>query len=194
MGQPFIVLGDRTDHGGVVIGGTIGSDVHGKRIARIRDMVSCPRCKGVFPISQGDPSMVIDGAPTAYHGCRTACGAALLSSQAVATTTPSGGAGAGATNGLDRTPAAPHGFGAIGSGLLAGYEDEPLDDAHQRFRGRFQVLDLASGEPLAIQSVRVRSTGGQSFTGSTDAEGFTQWVERDAGEVLAFDVIEPGQA
>ena len=75
----------------------------------------------------------------------------------------------------------------------AGYQDEPLDEIAQRFRGRFQALDLTSGEPVTGQSVRVRSTGGQYLTGSTDAEDFTQWVERDASEALAFDLADSGQ-
>lgn len=172
---------------GVVIGATTGSDVHGKRIARIGDMVSCRRCKGVFPISQGDPSMVIDGVPAAYHGCKTACGAALLSSQAVATTTPSGGAGAGASNGTDRSPTVPNGFGPIGSGLLAGYQDEVVDALGQRFRGRFQFISETTGQPIGGQAVRLRSTAGQYLSDSTDGDGYTQWVEREAGELLAAD-------
>ncbi|MDA3135820.1 hypothetical protein HG619_02875 [Pseudomonas syringae] len=78
---------------------------------------------------------------------------------------------------------------------MAGYQDEPLDSSAKIFRGRFQVLDAATGKPIAGQLVRVRSSGGQYLTGSTDDEGFTQWVERDADEALAFDLIdESGQS
>lgn len=35
--RPFIVIGDRTDHGGVVIGSTMTTDTHGKRLARVGD-------------------------------------------------------------------------------------------------------------------------------------------------------------
>ena len=31
------------------------------------DMVSCPLCKGIFPISEGDASLIDDGKPVAYH-------------------------------------------------------------------------------------------------------------------------------
>lgn len=194
MSQPFIVLGDHTDHGGVVIGATTGSDVHGKRIARMGDMVSCRRCKGVFPISQGDPSMVIDGAPAAYHGCKTACGATLLSSQAVATTTPSGGTGAGAPDDAGHADEAPNGFGTVGGGLLAGYEEQVSGALSQGFRGRFRFISESTGQPIGEQAVRLRSTGGQYVHGSTDADGYTQWVERDAGEFLAVDLADGGAA
>ncbi|MEO5933368.1 MAG: PAAR domain-containing protein [Duganella sp.] len=192
MTQPLIVLGDKTSHGGTVIGCAATADTMGKGWARMGDMVACPRCKGVFPISQGDASLIEDGRPVAYHGCKVACGAVLISSQMLTSTEPSSGAAPNAAGGASDDMLA-KGLGAIGAGLVAGYQDEPLDDTAQRFRGRFQVLDLTSGEPVTGQPVRVRSTGGQYLTGSTDAEGYTQWVERDAGEALAFDLADPGQ-
>ncbi len=69
-----------------------------------------------------------------------------------------------------------------------------LDETAQRFRGRFQVLDQTSRGPVSGLAVRVGSAGGQYLTGSTDAEGLTQWIERDAGEALAFHLADPGQA
>src|SRR4051794_37432278 len=82
-----------TSHGGAVISVSSTTTTNGKAVARIGDMVSCPLCKGVFPISEGDSSLVIDGAPAAYNGCKTACGATLIAGQVVTTDTPSSGAG-----------------------------------------------------------------------------------------------------
>ena len=152
------------------------------------DMVSCPLCKGIFSISQGDASLIDDGKPVAYHGCKVACGATLISSQMFTTTVPSSGAAPGAGEGVGEK-VFEQGFGAIGAGLMAGYQDEPLGEA-ERFRGRFQVLDQETGEPVSAIEARVRSTGGQYLTGTTDAEGFTEWVERDAAEALAFDLTQ----
>nr|WP_223810495.1 PAAR domain-containing protein [Pseudomonas coronafaciens] len=42
-------------------------------------MVTCPRCRGVFPIAEGDPDLIEDGKAIAYHGCRVACGALFQS-------------------------------------------------------------------------------------------------------------------
>ena len=87
MGRPFIVLGDKTDHGGEVIEASGVSGTHGKGIARVGDKVSCPR-KGhnsTTVIASGDPTMVIDGKAAARHGDKTACGAILISSQTVST-------------------------------------------------------------------------------------------------------------
>ena len=75
--------------------------------------------------------------------------------------------------------------------MAAAYEDEPVDSDGQRFKGRFQVLDRITGQPVDPTSVRVRSTDGKYLAGQTDGEGYTQWVERDANEALAFDLMEP---
>lgn len=80
--RPFIVQGDRTDHGGVVIEASPFTDTSGKGIARVGDRVACPRRgHGLSVIVTGDPTMVIDGRPAARHGDRCACGATLMSSQ-----------------------------------------------------------------------------------------------------------------
>jgi uncharacterized Zn-binding protein involved in type VI secretion len=147
MSQPLIVLGDKTSHGGTVISCAPTTDTMGKGWARVGDMVACPRCKGVFPISQGNNSLIEDGQAVAYHGCKVACGASLIASQMHTTTEPSGDAAAGAV-GSTSDEVLTKGFGAIGSNLIAGYQDEPLDATGERFRGRFQVLDLSSGEPV----------------------------------------------
>ncbi len=189
MGQPFITKGDKTDHGGTVISCAPTSDVNHKGMARVGDMVACPRCKGVFSIAQGDNSMIVDEAAVAYHGCKTTCGAMLIAGQATATVDSVEGGSAKA--GAGGAPELARGLGAIGGGIAAGYRDEPVDDRSQRFRGRFQLQDIETGSPIADRAVRVRSTGGQYLTGATDEEGYTQWVEREAAEMLAFDLIEP---
>lgn len=87
MSRPFILIGDSTDHGGVVLEGTQVSDIGGKAIARVGDKVSCPKRGhgGTTVIVSGDPTCIIDGQPAARHGDKTACGATLLSSQASTT-------------------------------------------------------------------------------------------------------------
>lgn len=84
MGKPFILIGDRTSHGGVVVQGSPTSTVDGKAIARVGDQVTCPQKGhgGTTVIALGDPTCIVDGQPAARHGDKTACGATLLSSQA----------------------------------------------------------------------------------------------------------------
>lgn len=84
MGRPFIVLGDKTDHGGEVIEASGVSDTHGKRLARVGDKVTCPKKgHGTTVIVTGDPTMIVDGKPAARHGDKTACGATLIAAQSV---------------------------------------------------------------------------------------------------------------
>lgn len=87
MSRPFILVGDKTDHGGIVIQGSNVSDVGGIAIARVGDKVTCPRKGhgGTTMIVTGDPTCIIDGQPAARHGDKTTCGAILISSQASST-------------------------------------------------------------------------------------------------------------
>jgi uncharacterized Zn-binding protein involved in type VI secretion len=87
MSRPFIVLGDKTSHGGVVISASESTGSNGKGIARIGDKVTCPKKGhgGVTVIVTGDPTMMIDGQPAARHGDLTACGASLIASQSMTT-------------------------------------------------------------------------------------------------------------
>ena len=84
--QPFIVVGDKTTHGGTVITGDMTSTMYGKAMARSGDMTVCPKCKGTFPILKGS-GIVVDGAGNTYarHLDKTACGAHLLASQSSGT-------------------------------------------------------------------------------------------------------------
>ncbi|MEM5277873.1 PAAR domain-containing protein [Cupriavidus taiwanensis] len=85
MARPFILLGDKTDHGGVVITASGNTSTNGKGIACVGDRVTCPRSghDGTTVIVTGDPNVIIDGRAAARHGDKTACGATLLSSQGV---------------------------------------------------------------------------------------------------------------
>ncbi|MBK1615931.1 hypothetical protein CKO44_20980 [Rubrivivax gelatinosus] len=87
MNRPYIVVGDRTSHGGNVLEGGTATDSHGRAIARVGDLVSCPR-KGhghLTRIACGDPALLIDGLPAAREGDRCACGAKLIASQSATT-------------------------------------------------------------------------------------------------------------
>lgn len=108
--QPFIVVGDKTTHGGTVITGDPTSTMLGKPMARSGDMTVCPKCKGTFPILKGN-GIVVDGAGNTYarHMDKTACGASLLSSQAsgIATDMVSGSPNTGNLAAQAATIAAP---------------------------------------------------------------------------------------
>lgn len=92
MSRPFIVVGDKTDHGGTVISGAPTSITGGKPVARIGDEVTCPRSEcvargmGTNRIVSGDPTVMVDGQPVARHGDKTECGATLIAGQMATST------------------------------------------------------------------------------------------------------------
>ncbi|MGY4817702.1 PAAR domain-containing protein [Pseudomonas chlororaphis subsp. piscium] len=77
--KDVIRLGDSTSHGGVVLEAFSQTDLNGKPIAGVSHKVSCPLCKGVFPIAEGSSVYTVGGIPVALDGMKTACGAALIS-------------------------------------------------------------------------------------------------------------------
>jgi uncharacterized Zn-binding protein involved in type VI secretion len=81
--RAFILTGDKTDHGGIVIEGAPHAEIDGKRIARVGDKVTCPQRGhgGTTVIVTGDANVLIDGKPAARHGDKCACGATLIASQ-----------------------------------------------------------------------------------------------------------------
>jgi uncharacterized Zn-binding protein involved in type VI secretion len=87
MTKPFIVLGDKTSHGGEVIEAAPTTETNGKRIARVGDKVTCPhRGHGsITEIVSGDTTCMIEGKAAARHGDKTACGAVLIATQFVTT-------------------------------------------------------------------------------------------------------------
>ncbi len=106
MAGEIIRLGDSTSHGGKVIEGSQTDICHGKPIAYIGHKVSCPKCKGVFPIVEGVQTTTIFGKGVALAGMKTACGASLIPSQFTDVVTPGGGGGAKPAAAQAKKPAA----------------------------------------------------------------------------------------
>ncbi|MGJ0624046.1 PAAR domain-containing protein [Xenorhabdus bovienii] len=81
VGKAVIRLNDTTDHGGKVITAIDSYVYQGVPIAGKGDLVSCPKCKGVFPVVEGSNDLQHQGKPIALEGMYTACGAKLIASQ-----------------------------------------------------------------------------------------------------------------
>lgn len=163
----MIVLGDKTDHGGEVIEASGVTDTHGKRIARVGDKVTCPKKgHGTNAIVTGDLTMVIDGKAVAYHGCKTACGATLISSQMVTTVEFGGGSGSAAV--------------AANTGPGAAAAEEPV----QEFDEQIRAVDEATGQPLADLAYFVQTASGRKFSGRTNAEGLCERISTQDAEEL----------
>jgi len=165
MGRPFIVLGDQTDHGGQVIEASGMSFVHGRRMARVGDKVTCPKHGHghTTVIVTGDPTMIVDGQPVARHGDKCACGATLIASQGVA------GAGTAAA---PAAPQRPNVETEIAKGLAVQQPARTRPAANAAYDRCFRLTDSLTGAPLARQPYRLEANG-QVLEGMTDENGHT---------------------
>ena len=76
----FIVKGDRTSHGGQVVECTSHRSIDGLLVARIGDLVWCPRCNRMTKIvTSRFPQVKDNGVPSAFDLDTTDCGALLYS-------------------------------------------------------------------------------------------------------------------
>ncbi|KVV39639.1 hypothetical protein WK81_22645 [Burkholderia ubonensis] len=176
MGSSFIREGDTTSHGGRVIACTSTNVVFGKPLALEGDMVSCPKCGGVYPIvGVRVRSMTFGGRAVATEGDTTACGATLIASQGMATVEPTSGAG-----------------GPVGAGKSVLAQTVAQDDG--AYRGRFQLVDDQSRAPLANHPYTVTSADGQTIRGTTDANGHTDWLSSHQASSLIFERNSTGDA
>lgn len=82
--KEVILLGDTTTHGGKVITASSTFEYMGIKVARVGDMVKCPKCKGTYPIAEGAVSAFDHTGKIARHGDKVACGATLIAGGGVA--------------------------------------------------------------------------------------------------------------
>ena len=169
MSFAFIREGDPTSHGGIVLTCNPANTSDGKALALLGDMVSCPRCGGIFPIVKvkTDLNVRFDSRPVASDGDMTACGATLIASSNGTRASPTTGAGS-----------------SIGGGRSV--VSHRTSDSNETHRGRFQVLDDNTGKPVANHSYTVTSSNGQTIKGTTDGNGFTDWLETSQAASLIF--------
>lgn len=81
MFQGFVLLGDKTSHGGEVISATSTLQVQGKPVALVGDQVSCPvPGHGVNEIIEGSPDWSEGDRALVVDGCRSACGCQVIAS------------------------------------------------------------------------------------------------------------------
>ncbi len=194
MSRPFIVIGDRTDHGGVVIGSSQTTDTHGKRIARVGDQVTCPKKGhgGTTVIVSGDPTMIIDGQPAARHGDKCACGATLISGQAVSTVGGGGGGGVSHGRSSERSSAGAQSTDGAKEALkAAGLFSSLLPENHD-YDIHFVVRDEATGKALPKVSYKITLEDGRSITGVTDTQGLTEKISSNIKQKATLEVHHHG--
>ncbi|MFC7519354.1 PAAR domain-containing protein [Xanthomonas populi] len=185
-----IRLGDPTTGGGRVISARLGnfSTIDGKPIVVLGDLANCPRHTGIFAFVEADHSTTFNDLGIVLQGHRLACGCHALSTVGtsfdVTPTTPqAGAAGAGS---------AQRAANAIGAGLLANALGGTTD-GEQPFSGRFELLDEATGRPVAGRRVRLSTPSGKQLDCQTDLQGLTPWLSSDVDEPLMFQLLDAGE-
>jgi len=174
----MIVLGDKTDHGGEVIEASGVTDTHGKRIARVGDKVHCPKKgHGTAVITTGDNTMIVDGKAVAYHGCKTSCGATLISSQAVTKVS----FGSSADSGPASSPT------ARTNPLRQAVAGDVAQTEKPRFDLHFFLKDDMTSAPLVGMPYKITLDTGEEFFGLTDASGLTQTVGSDSQRIAYLE-------
>lgn len=169
--RAIIRLGDRTTHGGTVISADPTYDVYGKKVARVGDKVSCPQCRGTYPIVSGAAD-VMSGQIVARHDDQTSCGAKLIATQFTAMIDDgSGDAGADTV-----APVA-----AVVALAAAAIADEQPDEV---FAMRFQAIDPETGAPAPKCVYILTREDGAKHGGVADAEGFTEVIETTRPEKI----------
>ena len=169
MSRSFITIGDQTDHGGVVVSSSAQTDIGGKLVARIGDRVSCPKCKGVFPIASGDATIIVDGQPVARHGDKTACGATLIAGQIQVFVDNGGGKGGSAND---------------AAAVAAAVAVVSVSNDAKRYDEQIQFVN-AKGAKLGGVDYALKLDDGTVVSGTADAEGKTRRVVTDAPTVIA---------
>lgn len=81
-GEEVIRLGDSTTHGGKVLSASPNAFYEKIPIARVGDLVSCPKCQGTHTIVSGAPHAFDHGKPIARNGDLVSCGAQLIARSA----------------------------------------------------------------------------------------------------------------
>ncbi len=180
MGRAWIVLGDKTSHGGTVISASGFTSTGGVSVARKGDMVSCPRDgHGTCPIISGDYTLIIDSQPVAREGDSTACGAILIASQRFTTV------GVEPRNSKGSSPQE-----ASFEDLFSPYTKRD-DDKSLIYDQHFQLHDEHTGELLTNRLYKIHSASGIT-EGRTDSQGFTQKVSGYIAEEIRVEIFAEG--
>lgn len=157
----FIVLGDRTSHGGTVIACSTNRYINGVRVARLGDLVMCPRCKRATKIiTSRFPQCKDDGIPAAFDMDMTDCGAHIYSRH-------NGHAGYGdnADPGAPAAKASPK-----------ARSNPPASDDAPGVQEHFVLRDSESGEGFIEMEYTLDIADGRTIEGETDEQGRTNVV------------------
>lgn len=138
--------------------------IDGQPVARVNDMVSCPRCKRMATIvSSRFPTVIAHGKPVAYDQDMTNCGAIIYSRH---------------NNHA--------GWKEDNEGEAVSHIEDYIPHQAPRFQEHFILRNNGTGEPLAGVPYTIRTDDGKVYKGQTDAQGRTDVVWTDSAKPIEF--------
>lgn len=158
----IIRQGDPTSHGGKVLEGSLFDICMGKPIAFVGHKVSCPKCKGIFPIAEGSTTTTFYGKGVALAGMKTACGATLIATQ-FTDTVEHGGGGTSASN---PNPSSRADANSASEQALQ-VATATAGTGKNQFNEKFMLIDDETGDPLPHTEYAIRRESGEIEHGTT---------------------------
>jgi len=171
--KPAIVIGNVTDHGGVVSVGDNSYLIDGKA-AHLEGMTHfCPKCKVTVTALSSSPLVVINGRAIIVAGDKASCGATFLPSQSlwVRDQGSSSGSGNSKTN------------------------DSFVQNTEKENSVIFQFNDPKTGKPLPDFPYELTLPTGEKIQGKTNKTGKTELavtgVKPEQVKIETLDLSEP---
>ena len=155
----FIVKGDRTSHGGQVVECTSRRSIDGLLVARVGDLVWCPRCNRMTKIvTSRFPQVTDNGVPSAFDLDTTDCGAALYSRH-------NNHAGYGSNDSPASSPA------TVKAAVPAPRRTEEAASVQEHF----VLREDGTGKELAGVKYTLRTADGRDIEGKRMSMGVPTW-------------------
>jgi len=171
--KPAIVIGNVTDHGGIVSTGDSTYLIDGKA-AHVEGMTHfCPKCKVTVTALSSSPLVVINGRAIIVAGDKASCGATFLPSQNlwVRDQGSSSGSGSASTN------------------------DSFVQNTEKENSVVFQFKDPNTGKPLTDFPYELTLPSGEKIQGKTNRAGKTELtvtgIKPEQVKIETLDLSEP---
>lgn len=146
MAGEIIRQGDPTSHGGKVLEGSMTDICHGKPIAYMGHKVSCPQCKGTYPIVEGVLTTTFYGKGVAVAGMKTACGATLIATQFTDVVETGGGASSSKARSAPTAATAPAAATAAAVAIAAAKGPASADAKNEKKEKKVTAVSWSYGK------------------------------------------------
>lgn len=164
--NPAITIGDKTTHGGVVIEADQTFLVDGKPVHLGGMKHYCPQCKSTVSAIASNQLVVINGKAMIVSGDKTSCGAVFLSSQNLVVKDQGSGSSSSQPN-----------------------NSNFVKSSSKKYGQKFLLQDSSTQEPLHCVKYEVYKNDQLITIGSTDHQGFTEFISANQNEELELRVI-----